>query len=259
MYATERRELIEQALSQDSRVAVAELSSRLGVTTETVRRDLAVLEQAGVLRRVHGGAVPSGRGSLAEAGLRERTGRHNSSKRAIASRALDALGKDFSGSLLIDAGTTTAALAELLPVRLAGARVEIVTHAVAIAAELATSEEIALTAVGGRIRGLTGAAVGATTVESIDALRPDIAFIGTNGLSADFGLSTPDPDEADVKRAVVRAARRVVLLTDASKFGVESLQRFARLDDVDVLVTDRHPDGSLAEALDEAEVEVWVA
>ncbi|WOF23604.1 DeoR/GlpR family DNA-binding transcription regulator [Microbacterium betulae] len=259
MYATERRELIEQALSEHSRVAVADLSVRLGVTTETVRRDLAVLEQAGVLRRVHGGAVPAGRGSLAEADLRERSGRHGASKRAIATRALDVLGHDFSGSLLIDAGTTTAALADLLPARLAGARVEIVTHAVAIAAALGATDEIALSVVGGRLRGLTGAAVGASTVEAIDSLRPEIAFVGTNGLTADFGLSTPDPDEADVKRAIVRAARRVILLADASKFGGESLQRFARLDEVDLLVTDREPDDALAEALENAEVEVWVA
>ena len=79
------------------------------------------------------------------------------------------------------------------------------------------------------------------------------------GLSADFGLSTPDPGEAAVKSAIVRGARRVVVLADASKFGVESLVRFGQLDDVDILVTDEHPDAALADALDAAGVEVWLA
>ncbi|GAA4192148.1 DeoR/GlpR family DNA-binding transcription regulator [Microbacterium oryzae] len=259
MYATERRELIEQALAADSRVAVSELAERLGVTTETVRRDLAVLEDAGVLRRVHGGAVLTHRGSLAETDLRERAGRQSAAKRAIAVRALDALAHGFTGSLFLDAGTTTAALAESLPARIAGSRVEVVTHAVAIAAALSTADGLALSVVGGRVRGVTGAAVGARTVEAVEALRPDVAFVGANALSASFGASTPDPDEADVKSAIVRSARRVVLLADASKFGDESLQRFARLDEIDVLVTDEHPDPALADALEAADVEVWVA
>ncbi|GAA4780335.1 DeoR/GlpR family DNA-binding transcription regulator [Microbacterium gilvum] len=258
MYATERRELIEQALADDARVAVAELAERLAVTTETVRRDLAVLERAGVLRRVYGGAVPAGRGSLAEADLRERAGRSGAAKRAIAERAAAEIGDGFAGSLLLDAGTTTGALADLLPARLAGARAEVVTHAIALAAGLSTAD-VALSVIGGRVRGITGAAVGARTVDAIEALRPEIAFIGTNGLSAEFGLSTPDPDEADVKGAIVRSARRVVLLADATKFGEESLQRFARLDEIDVLVTDAAPEGDLAAALRDAGVEVRVA
>lgn len=258
MYATERRELIEQALADDARVAVAELAERLSVTTETVRRDLAVLEQAGVLRRVHGGAVPAGRGSLAEADLRERAGRSGAAKRAIAERAAAEIEDGFAGSLLLDAGTTTGALADLLPARLAGAGAEVVTHAIALAAGLSAAD-VALSVIGGRVRGITGAAVGARTVDAIEALRPEIAFIGTNGLSAEFGLSTPDPDEADVKGAIVRSARRVVLLADATKFGEESLQRFARLDEIDVLVTDAAPEGDLAAALRDAGVEVRVA
>jgi DeoR family fructose operon transcriptional repressor len=86
-----------------------------------------------------------------------------------------------------------------------------------------------------------------------------VAFIGTNALSAGFGLSTPDPEEAAVKRAIVRAARRVILLADSSKFAVETLEQFATLAEVDLLVTDQAPEGPLAEALTEAEVEVWTA
>jgi DeoR family fructose operon transcriptional repressor len=111
--------------------------------------------------------------------------------------------------------------------------------------------------VGGRIRGVTAAAVGAGTVRAIQSLRTDLAFVGANGLSAGFGMSTPDPEEAAVKEAIVRAARRVVLVADASKFGQESLVSFAPLDAIDVLVTDREPEGALTDALSAAGTEIW--
>lgn len=109
------------------------------------------------------------------------------------------------------------------------------------------------------MRGLTAAAVGAQTVDAISRLRPDIAFVGTNGISAAFGLSTPDPDEAAVKRAIIAAARRRVVLADAEKFEAELLVSFASLDDVDVLVSEMAPEGELARALDGVDAEVWTA
>ena len=133
-----------------------------------------------------------------------------------------------------------------------------VTHSLALGHALAAVPGSSLSLIGGRVRGLTAAAVGADTVGAIGFLRPDVAFIGTNGVSAGFGLSTPDPDEAAVKRAIVRAAQRVVVVADADKLGAELLVGFAPLSDVDVLVTDAAPDAELAAALAEAEVEVWL-
>lgn len=261
MYATERQGLIERLLLEQGRVAVIELAERFAVTTETVRRDLDALEQAGALRRVHGGAVAIERVSTAEASVVERTGLRADTKQRIAARALDVLGDDFRGSLYFDAGTTTAAVAELLPARLAASRgdAEVVTHSLTLAPALAGADRVGLTVVGGRIRGVTAAAVGAATVRSIQSLRPDIVFVGTNGVSAGFGLSTPDPEEGAVKEAIVRAARRVVVVADSSKFDQESLVSFASLATVDVLVTDAPPRGELAEALAAADVEVWSA
>jgi len=258
VYATERQELIERLLLDEGRVSVVELARRFDVTTETVRRDLDLLEQAGALRRVHGGAVPLDRASTSEPSLDQRERRHAPAKSAIGRRALDVLDPDFRGSVFIDAGTTTAALAAQLGPRLSSALIDVVTHALPIATTLARVPQASLTAIGGRVRGLTAAAVGAETVHRIGALRPDIAFLGTNGVSADFGFSTPDPDEAAVKTAIVRAARRVVVLADAEKLGRELLVSFARLSDIDVLVTDAAPDAALAAALADADVEVWL-
>jgi DeoR family fructose operon transcriptional repressor len=259
VYATERQGLIEQLLADAGRVSVVELARRFDVTTETVRRDLDALETAGALRRVHGGAVANDRASTAEPSLGERLERHSSAKGAIGLRAAAALPDGFRGSVYLDAGTTTAAAATAIADRLGDDSLEVVTHALSLAHDLSAVPGAALTLIGGRVRGLTAASVGADTVRAIESLRPDVAFIGTNGIAAGFGLSTPDPDEAAVKRAIVRSARRVVVVADSEKFHRELLVGFARLEDIDVLVTDAAPDGELATALAEADVEVWVA
>ncbi|MDT0186344.1 DeoR/GlpR family DNA-binding transcription regulator [Microbacterium sp. ARD31] len=259
MYAAERQQLIERRLRADGRVSVVDLAQRFDVTTETVRRDLDLLETAGLLRRVHGGAVPIDSGSTAEATLVERRSVHSAAKAAIGARAARAIGEGFQGSVYFDAGTTTAAVAQSLAPRLRAGGIEIVTHALSLAAELAGQSGAELTVIGGRVRGVTAAAVGSDTVRTIENLRPDVAFVGTNGVSAGFGLSTPDPDEAAVKRAIVRAARRVVVVADRDKLGRELLVGFGALADVDVLVSDAQPDAELALALADADVEVWNA
>lgn len=257
MYATERQDLIARAVRERGRVAVRDLAERFGTTSETARRDLAALERRGIVRRVHGGAVSPDRASLVEEGVAERAGRAVDAKRMIGARAAQAIPEGFDGSMLLDAGTTTGALIAPLVDRLAGARVEIVTNAVAHAAALAGRAGLGLSVVGGRVRSVTGAAVGSGAVRALEQMRPDVAFVGANGVSASFGLSTPDPEEAAVKRAMVRSARRVVVLADATKFDVESLHAFASLDEIDVLVTDAVPSGDLAEALARADVDVW--
>lgn len=258
MYATERQQLIERLLDADGRVAVIDLAARFDVTTETVRRDLAALEESGRLRRVHGGAVAPGRASTVEPSVAERAQRHSAAKDRIAERALSAL-TPGTGSIYLDAGTTTAALASALSGRTRVAPLEVVTHSMTIAHSLAGAESIGLTAIGGRVRGLTAAAVGADTVAAIGRLRPDIAFLGTNGMAAAAGLTTPDPDEAAVKRAIVAGAQRIIVLADAEKFDTELLVTFAALSDLDAVVTDSEPGPVLMAALRDADVEVWIA
>lgn len=257
----ERQKLIERELRDVGRVSVVDLARRFDVTTETVRRDLDRLERDGALRRVHGGAVDIGRASTAETSLTERRLRQGDAKLAIAAAAARLLGSSFRGSVFIDAGTTASAVAAALPSALGESSepVEVVTHSLEAAHLLSGDERIGLTVVGGRVRGVTAAAVGAHTVRAIGELRPDVAFVGTNGLSAAFGLSTPDPEEAAVKTAIIRSARRIVVVADAAKFGEELLVRFARLDEIDVVVTDAPPPLDLAQALADADAEVRVA
>ena len=170
---------------------------------------------------------------------------------------------DGAGAVVLDAGTTVEALAELMLSRdnhLEGGQEQLViTHALHIAAKLADAEGVGLELVGGRIRKLTWAATGSRAAQHYDQLRPDLAFVGCNGAHARFGLSTPDPIEAVVKSAIVTAARRVVVLCDASKQDQETLTRFCSLEQIDTFITDRAPMGDLAQALEDADVEVVVA
>lgn len=234
MYAEERQQAMAQLVAERGRVSVSVLAEQYDVTTETVRRDLSTLERLGLVRRVHGGVVPANSLTVIESGLLERDSANTAVKERIARAAVDLLPPPGS-TVIIDAGSTTARFAGLLP---RDHRLIVFTHAVPIAARLANNPQIELHLLPGRVRLTTQAAVGADTVQALSQLRADAVFLGTNGLSVGHGLSTPDRDEAATKRAMVTACRQVVVLADASKLGEESLMQFASLSDVDVLVTD---------------------
>ncbi|WP_129360816.1 MULTISPECIES: DeoR/GlpR family DNA-binding transcription regulator [Micrococcaceae] len=263
MFAEERRAEIAKLVSSARRVNGAELARRYDVTMETVRRDLAALEADGKLRRVHGGAVTVEQSTAVESSISSRQTVNTPEKQRIASRAYQLLQDADAGAVVLDAGSTTEILADLIASAdfslKSGADRLIVTHALHIAVKLAEADGIVLDLVGGQLRKMTWAAVGTRAAEHFSTIRPDIALIGVNGLDEEFGLSTPGLNEAIVKTAIVRSARRVVLLCDSAKFGQESLVRFAGLPDIDALITDKAPEGSLAAALEEANVEVLIA
>ncbi|MGY1691593.1 DeoR/GlpR family DNA-binding transcription regulator [Geodermatophilus sp. SYSU D01105] len=255
MYPEERQQAIAGLVADRGRVAVTALAEQFGVTTETVRRDLAVLERAGTLRRVHGGAVPAGALTYVETALTERHGTRSEQKRKIAAAALDLVpGSD--GSVLLDGGSSTAALADLLP---GDRRLLVVTHSVPIAARLAAAPGLELHVLGGRVRGITQCAVGTPALATLADLRVDVTFLGTNGVTPEHGFTTPDDAEAAVKRAMAHAGQKVVVLADSSKLGREHLIRFAAPTDVDVLVTDADADPANVARLEDAGVEVVIA
>lgn len=252
MYGSERRRLIMESLTASGRVTVAQLVSDLDVSAETVRRDLTQLETEGHLERTHGGAVPAVPGGRVERTLAARRAENVSAKASIGRAALRLLPAN-GGSALLDAGSTTSFLAEALP---PGHGVSLITNSVPIADTLHRSGADDLHVLGGAVRGLTGACVGAGVLGALDAIRVDIALLGTNGLHPERGLTTQDPDEAAVKAAMCRSSRRVAVLADSSKFDHEFLVAFAGLDSIDVLVTDTPPTGPLAAALDDRGIEV---
>lgn len=243
MYAEERQQEILRRAREFGRVDVVALSNDLTVTSETIRRDLTVLERAGVLRRVHGGAIPVERLGF-EPALAARNTVMTAEKERIAKAAVVHVPEE--GSILIDAGSTTGRFAEVLP---ADRELTVVVNSPPLASLLALRPSFTVIMLGGRVRGRTMATVDELGLAPLSQLRIDVAFIATNGISLECGLTTPDPAEAMVKRAMIASARRVVLLADHTKVGNDYLARFGSLDDVDLLVTDSGLDGGVADEL----------
>lgn len=250
MYAEERQQAILRRARAEGRVDVVGLAEELAVTTETVRRDLTVLERAGVVRRVHGGAIPVERLGF-EPAVAARDTVMTGEKERIAKAALAELPEE--GSVIIDAGTTTGRLVEALP---ADRELTVIVNAPALALSLAARANLTVLLLGGRVRGRTLATVDEWALAPLSQLCADVAFMASNGVSAAHGLTTPDLAEAAVKRAMIGAARRTVLLADHTKFGADCLARFADLSDIDVLVTDAGLDDDTASEVEAAGVRV---
>jgi DeoR family fructose operon transcriptional repressor len=216
------------------------------VTAETIRRDLTILERHGMVRRVHGGAIPVERLGF-EPAFATREGVMTDEKVRIAKAALAEPPEE--GSILLDAGTTTARLADELP---SDRDLTVVTHSVNIALSLSARPNLTIMLGGGRLCGRTLATVDSWALHALREAFVDVAFIGTNGISAERGLTTPDAAEALVKSTVVASSRRCVLLADHTKVGNYHFTRFAELKDIDTFITgdavDRATIGAVADA-----------
>lgn len=240
MYAEERQQVILERARTRGRVDVTALADEFSVTSETIRRDLTVLERHGVLRRVHGGAIPVERLGL-EPALATREAVMTEEKTRIAKAAVTELPNE--GSILLDAGTTTARLADELPT---DRELTVVTHSVNIALNLTARPNLTIMLVGGRLRSRTLATVDAWALQALQSTFVDVAFIATNGISPERGLTTPDTAEAMIKSAAVASARRCVLLADHTKVGNDYFARFAELRDIDTFITDTAVDAEIA-------------
>jgi DeoR family fructose operon transcriptional repressor len=250
MYAEERHQEIVRLARSNGRVDVAALAEEFTVTAETIRRDLTSLERAGVLRRVHGGAIPVERLGF-EPAVATRDSVLIAEKERIAKAALAEVPEE--GAIILDAGTTTARLAHALPV---DRELTVVVNSPVLAAALGTRQNLNVLMIGGRIRGKTLATVDDWALRPLADLYVDVAFMGTNGCSVQRGLTTPDPAEAAVKRAMIAAARRSILLADHTKIGNDYLTRFGTLSDLDLIITDDGVDADLAEDIETAGVRV---
>jgi len=232
MFPEERRQWLFDRARSEGRLDVAAVSEELSVAVETIRRDLNQMEGHGLLRRVHGGAIPVERVGY-EGALAARAAAMSDEKARLAKAAADLL--DDAESIYLDEGSTVQWVVERLPV---DRPLTVVTNALPTAVALAARPNVTLFVLGGRVRNNTLGAVDHWATGMLDDLSIDLAFMGTNGISVARGLTTPDPAVAAVKGAAVAAARRSVLLADRTKFGVDSFCRFARVRDLETIVTD---------------------
>jgi DeoR family fructose operon transcriptional repressor len=239
----ERQQEILRRARADGRVDVVHLAEDFAVTTETIRRDLTMLERTGTVRRVYGGAVPVGRPPVDPA-LSARDALMTTEKERIAKTALAEVPDE--GAIIIDAGSTTARLAEILPM---DRELTVIVNSPPLAVLLTPRINLTVVILGGRVRRASQATIDDWLLQPLSQMYVDVAFVATGGLSLERGLTTPDPGEASVKAAMIGAARRTVLLADHTKVGKDSLARFGALSDVDLLISDDGLDEAAAAAI----------
>lgn len=232
MLKHERHRRILDLLRADGRVLASALSTELGVSDDTVRRDLADLAGAGVLQRVHGGAVPTSPAVMVQSyTARERQAPE--AKRAIARVAAGML-RDGQ-AVILDGGTTARLVAEELA---PGLQATVITHSPTVAEVLAEHPTVEVILLGGRLNKTSRVAVGAATVEALRMVRADVYLLGVGALHPEVGLSTGDLEEAHVKRAMIASAAEVVALTTPEKLGTAARYVFGEVSDLTHLVTD---------------------
>lgn len=234
MLAQQRQQAIFDLVQQRGGVRVADLVRELGVSDMTIRRDLEVLAERGLVAKVHGGATTVGAGSTEEPGFAAKSVRQRQEKQAIARRAAQLVRPGTA--IAISAGTTTWTLANHLT---DVAELTVVTNSVQIADVFYRAgrgdQTVVLT---GGIRTPSDALVGPVAVTAIRALNVDLLLLGVHGMSTRAGFTTPNLMEAETDRAMVAAARRLAVLADHTKWGTVGLSTIARLGDADVLISD---------------------
>ena len=219
---------------------VTELADHFAVSTVTVRSDLASLEAYGRLRRVRGGAVPVSLG-VAEQPLELTANEQAAEKITIGTRAAQLV--STGDVVILDVGSTTTAIAEALMARRDLRDVTVVTNALNVALRLeAASDRITVIVSGGTVRPLQHSLVNPYATLLLEQLTAHIAFIGCNGVDASGGVTNRNVAEAEIKRAMVRASRRAVVVADGTKLGEVEVARVCHLSDVDLLVTDASAD-----------------
>lgn len=232
MYPAERQsEIVRLAREHDGTVSISDLSERLDVAAETIRRDLSVLERQGLLHRHRGGAILR-EAEPFEIALGSRNERELDQKRAIGARVVELLPQD--GVVMMDSGSTTQVLADMFPDR----ALTVVTNNIPAIPLLAQRPQLSVFALPGRVRHVTHGAVDLWAWQRLAKLSGDVAIIGANGVTA-HGATTTIPEEAALKAALVKASRFRILAVTSSKLGRESFCRYADLGEFDVVVTDR--------------------
>jgi DeoR family transcriptional regulator of aga operon/DeoR family fructose operon transcriptional repressor len=219
-------------LEHEGNVKVENLAERFAVSQVTVRKDLAELEEQGLLQRTYGGAVFSHR-SRFNISFIERVQLKAGQKEGIARAAIEQIHE--GDTIILDGGTTTLSLAAALVGRFRS--LFVITNSVPASLELARAG-YELLLVGGQVRNHSLTLIGPVAVRTLENFHADRAFLGTSGTTLTHGHSTPNPLDAEVKRAMIRSADETYVLTDSSKFGHACLATYAQLEEVSLIITD---------------------
>jgi DeoR/GlpR family transcriptional regulator of sugar metabolism len=228
MLVNQRKQLILNRLDIQGEVIAKTISSELGLSEDTIRRDLRELAQEGLLQRVHGGALPA---SPAVTDFAGREMMASDVKKAVGRAAATMV---LPGQVVIlDGGTTTRELARQLPLSL---RATVVTHSPTIAVVLASHPAVEVVLIGGQLFKHSVVSVGAAAMEAINRIRADTFFMGVTGIRPEIGLSTGDFEESRIKRALMGAAAETIVLVSPEKLNAASPYIIAGLSEIDGMV-----------------------
>lgn len=250
MLVAERYEKIVEWVDAHGSMRVTELSERCGVTEETIRRDLDKLEQAGRLRRSHGGAVSVKYKdeSQTEIPYPERAVAHADEKRRIASEAVKLV--EPGDRIALDASTTAWYMAAGLP----NIPLTVLTNSIKVAAELSAKEQIRVIATGGQLASKSLSFVGPLAERSLDAYHVDKVFLSCKGVHLTKGISESNELQALVKQKMIHIADEVILLADSSKFNIQAFTRVAGMESVGKIITDLGVQDEHVNALNELQI-----
>lgn len=226
----ERQQAILDLLRQNGRVFSAQLALQLGVSEDSIRRDLRDLASQGLCRKVYGGALPA---APEAPPLVARHAQQTVQKQALANAAATQVRR--GDVVLLDAGSTNSAIAAALPGHMA---LRVITNAPDIAMALMARRGFEVSLIGGRLDPRLGAAVGAQALEAVAALRADVCFIGTCAVDAEAGLWAVDGEEAALKRALLAASSRCIVVATNDKLGTQASHRIGSVEQIDVLVVE---------------------
>ncbi|MEO3811929.1 DeoR/GlpR family DNA-binding transcription regulator [Sphaerisporangium sp. B11E5] len=247
MLAQQRQQAILRRVRRHGAARVAELVRDLGVSDMTIRRDLEVLAERGLVEKVHGGATAVGSGSTEEPGFAAKSVRQQAEKEAIARRAAELAGPGTAVAL--SAGTTTWTLAHHL---VDVPELTVITNSPRVAEVFhhggRPDQTIVLT---GGVRTPSDALVGPVAVAAVRSLNVDTLMLGVHGMSTRAGFSTPNMLEAETDRELIAAAQRLVVLADHTKWGTVGFSTIAELEKADVLISDTGLPEDAREALAE--------
>lgn len=247
--------VILKELRQAGSVSVEALSETLGVSVATIRRDLQELEETGLLRRTHGGAMPI-EPLLYEAFRHDRSFQDQmdsfaEEKRRIARAAAELVAP--GNTIAITAGTTTTEVIRNLPT-VGG--ITVVTNTVNVAMELSKRKDLYVFVTGGHLRGDWFSLVGPEAVASMSGVFVDVLFVGVNGIDAQHGLTCINADEVEINRTMVRQAKRKICVADHSKLGVVTKWLICPTSDIDMLITDKDATDKMIAPFLEKRIEV---
>lgn len=248
MLAAERRAYLLDVLARDGKVVAKRVAADLGLSEDSVRRDLRELAAEGLCQRVYGGALPASP-AVVDYGARRSVAPESKLRVAVAAAAL----VPADAAVILDGGTTALALARALPVDL---RCTVITHSPTVAAALVEHPLAEVFVLGGRLFKHSAVACGAAAVEAAQQVSADLCFLGVTGIHPEQGLTTGDADEAAMKRALAARAAETYVLGSAEKVGAASHYRVIGLEEVAGVITDAPADHPVLEQLTERGVTV---